>query len=105
VVCSVPQGAEHGRESVNPPKMKLCPGFQHPFTSKQTIVALLQFVVLCREVKSPTSAKTNRLRSHAHCGVQSFTSSPEAFHDGEEILQGAGMLHMMEKNLLGGFSL
>jgi len=26
VVCSVPQGAERGRESVNPAKMKLCPG-------------------------------------------------------------------------------
>ena len=24
----------------------------------------------------------------------SFTSCPEAFHDGEEILQGAGLLHM-----------
>jgi len=35
----------------------------------------------------------------------SFTSCPEAFHDGEEILQGAGLLHMMEKNLLGGSSL
>ena len=32
----------------------------------------------------PTSAKTSRLRSHAHCGVQSFTSCGEAFHDGEE---------------------
>jgi len=60
---------------------------------------------LCQKVKSPTSAKTSRLRSHAHCGVQSLTSCPEAFHDGAEILQGAGLLHMMEKNLLGGFSL
>jgi len=32
----------------------------------------------------------------------SFTSCPEAFHDGEKILQGAGLLHVMEKNLLGG---
>jgi len=58
---------------------------------------------LCQEVKSLTSAKTSRLRSHAHCGVQSFTSCPEAFHDGEEILQDAGLLHMMEKNLLADF--
>ena len=36
------------------------------------------------EVNSPTSAKAIRLRSHAHCGVQSFTSCAEAFHDGEE---------------------
>jgi len=35
----------------------------------------------------------------------SFTSCPEAFHDGEEGLQGAGLLHMMEKILLGGSSL
>ena len=40
VVCSVPQGAERGRESVNPAIMKLCPGFHNPFPSKQTIVAL-----------------------------------------------------------------
>jgi len=40
---------------------------------------------LCQEeVNSPNSAKTIRLRSHAHCGVQSFTSCAEAFHDGEE---------------------
>jgi len=40
---------------------------------------------LCQEeVNSPTSAKANRLRSHARCGVQSFTSCAEAFHDGEE---------------------
>ena len=38
VVCSVPQGAEHGRESVNPAKMKLCPGVHNPFASKQTTV-------------------------------------------------------------------
>jgi len=61
-------------------------------------------------VNSPTSAKSSRFRnhthcgSHAHCGVQSFTSCAEAFHDGEEILQGTSLLHMMEKNLLGGFS-
>jgi len=36
------------------------------------------------EVNSPTSAKASRLRSHAHCGVQSFTSCAEVFHDGEE---------------------
>jgi len=35
----------------------------------------------------------------------SFTSCAEAFHDGEEILQGAGLLQMMEKNLLSGSSL
>jgi len=46
VVCSVPQGAEHGRESVNLAKMKLC------------------------QVKSLTSAKNSRLRSHARCCVQ-----------------------------------
>ena len=40
VVCSVLQGAEHGRESVNPAKMKLCPGFHKPLASKQAIVAL-----------------------------------------------------------------
>jgi len=52
---------------------------------------------LCQEeVKSPTSAKTIRVRSHAHCGVQSVTSCPEAFHDGEEIHQGAGLLHVMQ---------
>jgi len=28
-----------------------------------------------------------------------------SLHNGEEILQGAGLLHMMEKILLGGFSL
>jgi len=40
---------------------------------------------LCQEeVNSPTSAKASRLRNHAHCGVQSFTSCAEAFHDGEE---------------------
>ena len=40
---------------------------------------------MCQEeVNSPTSAKASRLRSHAHCGVQSFTSCAEAFHDGEE---------------------
>jgi len=40
VVCSVPQGAEHGRESVNPAKMKLCSGFHNPFVSEQTTDAL-----------------------------------------------------------------
>ena len=41
---------------------------------------------MCQEeVNSPTSAKASRLRSHAHCGVQSFTSCAEAFHDGVEI--------------------
>jgi len=40
VVCTVLQGAEHGRESVNPAKMKLCPGFHKPLASKQAIVAL-----------------------------------------------------------------
>jgi len=40
---------------------------------------------LCQEeVNSRTSAKARRLRSHAHCGVQRFTSCAEAFHDGEE---------------------
>jgi len=40
---------------------------------------------LClEEVNSPTSAKASRLRSHAHCGVQSITSYAEAFHDSEE---------------------
>jgi len=40
---------------------------------------------LClEEVNSPTSAKASRLRSHAHCGVRSFTSYAEAFHDREE---------------------
>ena len=39
---------------------------------------------MCQEVNSPTSAKASRLRSHAHCGVQSFTICAEAFHDGEE---------------------
>ena len=85
IVCSVPQGAEFGRESVNPAKMKLCLGFHNPFASKQTIVALWQFIFLCQEeVNSPTSAKASHLRSHAHCGVQSFTSCAGAFHDGEE---------------------
>jgi len=65
--------------------MQLCPGFHNPFASKQTTVALWQFIFLCQEeVSSPTSAKVSRLRSHAHCGVQSFTSCAEAFHDGEE---------------------
>jgi len=36
VVCSVPQGAEHGRESINPAKMKHCLGFHNPFPSTQT---------------------------------------------------------------------
>jgi len=36
------------------------------------------------EVSSPTSAKASRLRSHAHCGIQSFASCAEAIHDGEE---------------------
>ena len=40
VACSVPQGAEHGRESVNPAKMKLCPDFHNPFAPKQTTIAL-----------------------------------------------------------------
>ena len=40
---------------------------------------------MCQEVvNSPTSAKASHLSSHAHCGVQSFTSCAEAFHDGEE---------------------
>jgi len=40
---------------------------------------------LCQEeVNSPSSAKASRLRSHADCGVQSFASCAEAFHDGEE---------------------
>jgi len=40
---------------------------------------------LCQEeVNSPTSAKASCLSSRAHCGVQSFTSSAEAFHDDEE---------------------
>jgi len=85
VVCSVPQGAERGRESVNPAKMKLFPGFHNPYASKQTTIALQQFIFLCQEeINSPTSAKASRLRCHAHCGVQSFTSCTEACHDGEE---------------------
>jgi len=44
MVCPVPQGAEHGRESVNPAEMKLFPGLHNPFASKQTTVALQQFV-------------------------------------------------------------
>jgi len=84
-VCSVPQGAELGRECLNPAKMKLCPGFHNPFASKQMTVTLWQFIFLCQEeINSPTSAKASRLRSHAHSGVQSFTSCAEAFHDGEE---------------------
>jgi len=40
---------------------------------------------LCQEeVNSPTSAKASRLSTHAHCGVQSFTSCAEEFHDVEE---------------------
>jgi len=35
---------------------------------------------LCQEdVKSPTSAKTSRLKSQAHCDVQRYTSCAEAF--------------------------
>jgi len=60
VVGSVPQGAEHGRESVNPTKMILCPGLHNPFASKQTTVDLQQFVFWCQEkVNSPTSGKTS----------------------------------------------
>jgi len=84
VVCSVPQGAERGRESVNPAKMTLCPGFHNPYASKQTTVALQEFIFLFQEeVNSPTSAKASRLRSHAHCGVQCFTSCAEVFHNHE----------------------
>jgi len=65
--------------------MKLCSGFHNPFASKQTTVALQQFIFLCQEeVNFPTSAKASRLRSHAHFRVQSFKSCAEAFHDGEE---------------------
>jgi len=89
VVCPVPQGAENSRESVNPAKMKLCPDFHNPFASKRTTVALHQYVFWCQEeVNSPTSAKASRLRSYAHCGVQSFKSCAETFHDGAEKLQG-----------------
>jgi len=43
---------------------------------------------LCQEeVNSPISAKASRLNSHAHCGVQSFTSCAEAFHDHAETLR------------------
>ena len=33
--CSDPQGPGHGRESINPAKMKLCPGCHNPFTSNK----------------------------------------------------------------------
>jgi len=33
--CSDPQGPGHGRESINPAKMKLCPGCHNPFTSSK----------------------------------------------------------------------
>jgi len=69
--------------------MKLCSGFHNHFESKQTTVALQQFVVCCQEeFNSLTFAKTSRLGSHAHCGLQSFISCAEAFRDGAEILQG-----------------
>jgi len=44
VVCPVPQRAEHGRQSVNPAKMKLCPGF--PFASQQKIVCSVAVRIL-----------------------------------------------------------
>jgi len=63
VVCLAPQGAEHGKESVNPAYMKLVPGFHDRFASKQKTVALQQFVFWCQEeVNSPTSAKASRVR-------------------------------------------
>jgi len=50
VVCPVVPGAEHGRENVNPAKMKkLYPGFHNLYASKQTTVALQQYVFLCQE--------------------------------------------------------
>ena len=33
--CSVPQGSRRGRESMNPAKMKLCPGCHNPFASNK----------------------------------------------------------------------
>ena len=69
-------------ESVHPAEMKLCPGFHKSFASKQTTVAVQQFVFWCQEeVNSPSSAKTSRL-SRAHCGAQSFTSCAKAFRLG-----------------------
>jgi len=35
-----PQRSERGRESVNPAKMKLCPGCHNPFTSSKLFVSL-----------------------------------------------------------------
>ena len=34
--CSDPQGSGRGRESINPAKMKLCPGCHNPFASSKT---------------------------------------------------------------------
>jgi len=99
VVYSVLQGAEHGRESVNPAKMKLCPSFQtlsHP-SDHCCSVAIHSFVP---RSQISNFCKNQPLEEPHALLCTSFTSCPEAFHDGEEILQGAGLLHMMVIALL-----
>jgi len=58
VVCSVPQGAEHGRESVNAVKMKLFPG-----VTKQHLNHFCALILKCKyrqlqsTIQSPLLAK------------------------------------------------
>jgi len=44
--CSDPQGPGHGRESINPAEMKLCPGCHNPFTSSKLNKLLAVFLHL-----------------------------------------------------------
>jgi len=106
VVSPVLQGPEHGRQNVNQAKMKHCPGFHKPFASTSTTVALQQFVFWCQETANyPTSAKASRLRRHAHCGVQASQVVQKHFIMVQKSSKGTGLLHMIEKNLFGAFSL
>ena len=73
VVCPVPQGPEHGRESVNPAYMKPVPGFHNRFASKQTYVAPQKYDFWWEgKPKVPSSVKASHLRGHAHCGGENF---------------------------------
>ena len=41
--CSDPQGPGHGRESINPAKMKLCTGCHDPFASSKLYILFAVF--------------------------------------------------------------
>jgi len=85
--CPVLQGAEHDRESVNPAKIKFCPGFHYSLAINQTIFcsAAVRILVPTNE-HFISSVKASQFRGHVKFGAEILKWHRPTEDDGEGLV-------------------